>query len=330
MAFAELWLTYQLASRAHLKNSATTQLIDLEFQNQKLIDLEDVLEHVFRQGFVEPKYRPATWWEKGDGLKLKAGHLVEELLQQGVGRTPETSLKLVIQDMPTSLWFTYVYRHNSTAPHVAQRIKLAAATAAQGRLDLLAHITNYVFQEGYLPGKYSHKFEPLLCSSFLSTLTIEELAAWLRTLTNTMPRRKQFYSVISPPTLSMSELVKTTLDHDETDLLIDQWLDHRGHGETAYHEWFLDIRERRHAAQSQKKQILAWNKGDFAPENVFCRTVDTGRLIPLDRTWTTHVYHHQSFKDRGLPMKPVVFTMVNTFIDYPAFHLMMFYKWAVT
>ncbi|KAG5729679.1 hypothetical protein E4T56_gene1921 [Termitomyces sp. T112] len=125
-----------------------------------------------------------------------------------------------------------------------------------------------------------------------------------------MPRRKQFYSIFSPPSLSMSELVKTTLDHDETDLLIDQWLDHRGHGQLAYYEWFSDIRERRHAVLSQKKQILAWNKGEFVPENVFCRTVDTGRLIPLDRTWTTHVYHHHSFKDRGLPMKPVVFTIL--------------------
>lgn len=39
----EFWLTYQLASRAHLP--ATTQLIELEFQNRKLVDLEDVLDH---------------------------------------------------------------------------------------------------------------------------------------------------------------------------------------------------------------------------------------------------------------------------------------------
>ncbi|KAG6830579.1 hypothetical protein H0H92_016030 [Tricholoma furcatifolium] len=125
-----------------------------------------------------------------------------------------------------------------------------------------------------------------------------------------MPGSKQFYSVLSPPSLSMSELVKTTFGHDETDLLIDQWLDPRGHGQFAYQEWLRDIRERKHAAQSQMKQIIAWNKGDFTPDNVFCRTVDTGRLIPLDRPWTTHVYHHQSYADRGLPMKPVVFTML--------------------
>jgi hypothetical protein len=39
--------------------------------------------------------------------------------------------------------------------------------------------------------------------------------------------------------------------------------------------------------------------------------VDTFRLIPLDRTWTTHVYHHKSMQDRKLSMMPVVFTMVQ-------------------
>ncbi|KAG6919252.1 hypothetical protein DXG01_008048 [Tephrocybe rancida] len=389
MTFAELWLTYQLASRAHLKNSATTQLIDLEFQNHKLIDLEDVLEHdrvvtVFRQGFVEPKFRPSTWWEKGDGHKLKAGHSVEELLSQGVGRTPETSLKLIIQDMPTSLWFTYVYRHNASAPHVAQRVKLAAAASQQGRMDLIAHLTNHIFAEGYLSAKLRSvvHWEGACGKKIEEHFRVEEVLSWdlgtceekplrliigmstsmsiitFRSITTSHPpalrflvplsttgmerstsmsigtaappmdppmdmptgvkagkgpldQIKQYYSIFSPPSLSMSELVKTTLDHDETDILIDQWLDRRGHGQAAYHEWFRDIRERKHAAaQSQKKQVIAWNKGDFAPENVFCRTVDTGRLIPLDRTWTTHVYHHQSFQDRGLPMKPVVFTML--------------------
>jgi hypothetical protein len=108
----------------------------------------------------------------------------------------------------------------------------------------------------------------------------------------------------------MSELVKTTLDHDSTDMLIDKWLEHRNNSHDAYHEWFMDVRERKHAL-SQKKQIIAWNKGEFVPENIFCRTVDTGRLIPLDRTWTTHVYHHKSMQERKLSMMPVVFTMVR-------------------
>jgi hypothetical protein len=107
----------------------------------------------------------------------------------------------------------------------------------------------------------------------------------------------------------MSELVCKTLDCDATDLLIDKWLEHRN---DAYWDWFQRVRERKHVANVAKKdQILLWNKGVFVPENIFCRTVDTGRLIPLDRTWTTHVYHHKSMQDRRLSMMPVVFTMVG-------------------
>ena len=116
------------------------------------------------------------------------------------------------------------------------------------------------------------------------------------------------YSIFNPPSLSMSELVVNSLDHDATDMLIDKWLEHRN---DAYWDWFRHVRERIHAANTASKQVLAWNKGEFVPENVFCRTVDTGRLIPLDRTWTTHVYHHRSMQERKLSMLPVVFTMVR-------------------
>ncbi|KAF8073986.1 hypothetical protein FPV67DRAFT_1666729 [Lyophyllum atratum] len=152
MTGAELWLTYQLASRLHLKNASTTQLIELEFQDHKLADLEDVLEHVFRQGFVEPQHRPSTWWEKKDGQKVKASHSVEELLHQGVGRCPESALKLVVQDVPAALWFKCVYLHNASAPVVAQRVKLAASET-QGRMEMFANVTNHVFKEGFLAAK---------------------------------------------------------------------------------------------------------------------------------------------------------------------------------
>jgi hypothetical protein len=126
-----------------------------------------------------------------------------------------------------------------------------------------------------------------------------------------MPTKKsRFYSPIQPPNISMSELVCKTLDHDATDVLIDKWLEHRN---DAYWDWFMHVRERRHSALhglQRGEQLLAWSKGDFVPENIFMRTVDTARLIPLDRTWTTHVYHHRSMQDRKLSMMPVVFTMV--------------------
>lgn len=126
----------------------------------------------------------------------------------------------------------------------------------------------------------------------------------------------------------MSELICKTLDHDATDVLIDKWLEHPNE---AYWDWFQRVRERRHAANvsvsranadgggsesvlmGAGSQLLLWNKGEFVPENVFIKTVDTARLIPLDRTWTTHVYHHRSMEDRKLSMMPVVFTMVRFF-----------------
>ncbi|KAI0263967.1 hypothetical protein BC834DRAFT_884771 [Gloeopeniophorella convolvens] len=124
------------------------------------------------------------------------------------------------------------------------------------------------------------------------------------------PKRQRYYSPTQPPSMDMSELVCKTLDHDATDVLIDKWLEHRN---DAYWDWFLQVRERRHSALHRLQcgeQLLAWSKGDFVPENIFVRTVDTARLIPLDRTWTTHVYHHRSMQDRKLSMMPVVFTML--------------------
>lgn len=126
--------------------------------------------------------------------------------------------------------------------------------------------------------------------------------------TSTMQKQAQRYSALSQPTLAMSELVCKTLDHDATDMLIDKWLEHRN---DAYWEWFQAVRERKHAFNTLRRQVIVWNKGDFVPENIFCRTVDTRRLIPLDRTWSTHVYHHRSMQDRKLSMMPVVFTMVR-------------------
>jgi hypothetical protein len=126
---------------------------------------------------------------------------------------------------------------------------------------------------------------------------------------------QRHYSKFRRPTIAMSELVCKTLDHDAADVLIDKWLEHPNH---SYWDWFERVRERKHQANqrdgpqlSPGSQLLLWNKGDFVPENVFSRTVDTGRLIPLDRTWSTHVYHHHSLQDRKLSMMPVVFTMVR-------------------
>ncbi|KAK2465430.1 hypothetical protein APHAL10511_002784 [Amanita phalloides] len=149
MVFTEFWLTYHFTSRAHLP--PTTQLIELENLEHKLIDLEDVLDHVFRQGFVDPKYRPATWWERKDGVVVKASSTIEALLLEGIGKCPENALRLVIEDLPTTLWFSYIYIHKPHAQIVTQRIKFAGL---QKRFEKIANVTNYVFAQGYLPHKY--------------------------------------------------------------------------------------------------------------------------------------------------------------------------------
>lgn len=53
-------------------------------------------------------------------------------------------------DVPTTLWVRYVYTHSARAHAATQRIKLNTLhhTVCHERL---AHITNYVFSQGYLP-----------------------------------------------------------------------------------------------------------------------------------------------------------------------------------
>lgn len=94
MSFSELWISYHQTSRS--SKPVTAQLVDLEFQNQKLADLEDVLDHLFRQGFIEAKYRSFAFWENHEGHRVQAGHVVEELLKAGFGKCPQTALRLII------------------------------------------------------------------------------------------------------------------------------------------------------------------------------------------------------------------------------------------
>lgn len=90
----ELWLAYHQTSRA--QHTPTAQLVELDMKKQKLHDLEDVLDYIFQQGFLDPKLRPLSWWEKSCGEKVKGSIGVEELLQQGVGKCEQTAMRLVI------------------------------------------------------------------------------------------------------------------------------------------------------------------------------------------------------------------------------------------
>ena len=89
----ELWITYHQASRA--QKQVTAQLVDVS-DVVRLFDLEDVLDYVFEQGFVDSKWRSVTWWEDNTLVRLKACSTVQDLLTRGAGSTPETALRLII------------------------------------------------------------------------------------------------------------------------------------------------------------------------------------------------------------------------------------------
>ena len=91
-------MTYRQNSRVH--HPATTQLIDLDAHEYQLVDLEDVLDHVFRQGFVDSKHRPVAFWEGQDGRKMKGSLAIEDIFSQGIGRCEQTALRLIVGGCP--------------------------------------------------------------------------------------------------------------------------------------------------------------------------------------------------------------------------------------
>lgn len=116
------------------------------------------------------------------------------------------------------------------------------------------------------------------------------------------------YPLISAPSLSMSELVCKTFDEHNTSAVIGKWLKTR---HAMYQDWFKSLRDRQAGSQWQEGQMLAWNKGDFAPENIFCRTVDTCRVLPFVRSWTTNVYYHKTMLRPAHKSAAVLLTLVR-------------------
>ena len=89
----EFWITYHQASR--VQKPVTAQLVEVG-DNTQFFDLEDVLDHIFQQGFVDSKWRTVVWLEDRDSVPLKTSYTVKDLLARGAGNTPETALRLVI------------------------------------------------------------------------------------------------------------------------------------------------------------------------------------------------------------------------------------------
>lgn len=144
---SELWITYHQASRA-LKQ-VTAQLVDVS-DASRLFDLEDVLDYVFQQGFVDPKWRSVTWWEDCSAIRLKACSSVQDLLASGAGSTPETALHLIVADVPQAVWVHYEYVNSFHHVTATQRIRLDQPNF---KCERLAHLTNHIFAKGYLPAK---------------------------------------------------------------------------------------------------------------------------------------------------------------------------------
>jgi len=179
----ELWITYHQASRTH--KPVTAQLIDVS-NAAHLFDLEDVLDHVFQQGFVDAKWRSVSYWEDCTSLRLKATTTVQDLLARGAGSSPETSLHLIIADAPLAIWVHYQYVHCGH-PHTAtQRIRL---DVPHFKCERLAHLTNHIFAKGYLPCKARSLVSwKAACGKHIEeSVKVEEVFSWGEGLCESKP-----------------------------------------------------------------------------------------------------------------------------------------------
>ena len=62
----------------------------------------------------------------------------------------ETNVDGFTEDVPTALWFTYRYVYSPAAKVATQRIRLNQNI----KLQQIAHLTNHIFTQGYLPAPY--------------------------------------------------------------------------------------------------------------------------------------------------------------------------------
>lgn len=80
-------------------------------------------------------------------------------------------------DIPPAIWFSYVYLHNPTAHIVTQRIKF---DHPEVKFEKLAHISNYIFNEGFLQAKLrSVVYWRGICGKRIEeSVRVEDLLAW--------------------------------------------------------------------------------------------------------------------------------------------------------
>ncbi|KAH9002795.1 hypothetical protein EDB86DRAFT_2800281, partial [Lactarius hatsudake] len=109
-----------------------------------------LFDHVFLQGFVDPKWRSVVWLEDCDSVRLKASHTIKDLPANGAANTSETALRLVISNIPVAIWVHYEYLHDRHSHTSVQCIRL---DLPRTKFERLAHLTDHIFAKGYLPNK---------------------------------------------------------------------------------------------------------------------------------------------------------------------------------
>jgi hypothetical protein len=79
---------------------------------------------------------------------MRVDHIYPQLFR----RTHPYSLMLCIADIPPAAWFSYHYTSaGAAAPVVKQRVKIDALhSACHPAHPKVAHLTNHIFQQGYL------------------------------------------------------------------------------------------------------------------------------------------------------------------------------------
>lgn len=122
-------------------------------------------------------------------------------------------------------------------------------------------------------------------------------------------------SLLTPLPLSTSELRCDEFDEAELKDMTELWLEHMAQ-KLGYVDWFEELQNER--ALPLSGQLLAWTKGEFNFENIFCRTIDTKRVRPLASSaiWKTHIYHH---KTKPQSKKTILFSIVRHPLGYTGY-----------
>src|ERR1700742_487711 len=83
------------------------------------------------------------------------------------------------EDIPTALWFSYVFAHNASAPVIVQRVKLAGSENAR-KIEMIAHVTNHIFAQGYVEPKYRSvvHWETACGKKVGECVRVEEVLSW--------------------------------------------------------------------------------------------------------------------------------------------------------